>query len=302
MRPPASPGGGGPIPLPKLEDRTVLVGRTPWLLHCLLSLAALSAAAAAADWPQWGGADGRNHVSAEKGLPDCFAPGRKKPGGGIDMATARNVKWVARLGTYAYGNPTVARGKVFVGTDDSALRGDKRLKRTRAGLVHCFDEATGKLLWRLVVPKRTRMPKGAHYGHQHLGVCSSPTVDGDRLYVMTCATEILCLDVHGQANGNGGPFTDEGRYMVGRGKPPVKLQPTDADILWRYDLMDELGVVPHDVPSCSVLIHGQFLYTSGDRYIEMGMKAARNLMGENHDLRTAATDERYAEEEVTSDE
>ena len=229
----------------------------------VVSLCWLSASAAAGDWPQWGGSDGRNHVSAETGLPATFVPAKMTPsGGGIDMAKAENVKWAVRLGAYTYGNPTVANGKVFVGTDDSALRGDKRLKRTRAGMVHCFDEATGKTLWRLVVPKRTRIPKGAHYGHQHLGVCSSPTVDGDRVYVLTSATDVLCLDVAGLADGNHGPFKDEGQYLAGRGNKPVKTLPTDADIMWRYDLIGTLGVVPHDVASCSVLIHGRFLYTS----------------------------------------
>ena len=248
------------------------------LRPCVLLAGALLAAqqGLAADWPQWGGTNDRNMVCAEAGLPDAFAPGKKVPGGGIDMATTKNVTWVARLGSYSYGNPTVADGRVFVGTDDSALRGDSRLKRTRGGMVHCFDEATGKTLWRLVVPKRKRMPKGAHYGHQHLGVCSSPTVDGDRVYVMTCAAEILCLDVRGQANGNGGPYKDEGQYLVGEGSKPVELRETDADILWRLDLIDELGVVPHDVPSCSVLIHGQFLYTSTSNGVDGAHKKLVN--------------------------
>ncbi|MBN1421673.1 MAG: pyrrolo-quinoline quinone, partial [Planctomycetes bacterium] len=65
-----------------------------------------------ADWPQWGGDDpGRNMVSVETGLPDSFVPGEKKPdGSGIDLATARDVRWATRLGSYIYGNPTVAGG------------------------------------------------------------------------------------------------------------------------------------------------------------------------------------------------
>ena len=220
--------------------------------------------------------DGRNQVSDEKNLPVSFVPGRKKAGGGIDMATTKNVKWAVKLGSYVYGNPTVAGGKVFVGTDDSMLRGDPRLKPTRAGMVQCFDEATGKLLWRLVVPKRRNLPKGAHFGHQHLGVCSSPTVDGGRAYVVTSASDVVCLDVDGQADGNDGPFTDEAQYMVGPGKPPVKLAPTDADIVWRYDMIDELGVVPHDAASCSVLIHGRFLYTSTSNGIDKPHKKMVN--------------------------
>lgn len=215
------------------------------------------------DWPQWGGRDGRNMVSAESGLPESFEPGQKSPsGGGIDLATTRNVKWVARLGSAAYGNPTVAGGRVLVGTDDLTVTADPRFRRTRGGMVKCFDEATGKLLWQLVVPERKRYPKEMLFTHQHLGVCSSPTVDGDRVYVVTCAAEVVCLDVHGQADGNQGPFTAEGQYFVGPEEKPVPVLPGDGDILWRVDLIDDLGIRPHDAASCSILVHGDLLYLS----------------------------------------
>ena len=34
----------------------------------------------------------------------------------------------------------------------------------------------------------------------------------------------------------------------------------DADIIWRYDMRDELGVFPHNVTSSSALIVGDQLY------------------------------------------
>jgi outer membrane protein assembly factor BamB len=158
----------------------------------------------------------------------------------------------------------VADGRVFIGSDDSMLQGDPRLKRTRGGMVWCLDEKTGKMLWRLPVPARPKeqLPENAHYGQQSLGVCSSPTVVGDKVYVVTNAAEILCLSVKGQAGGNKGSFTDEAQYIAGAGNPPVKLEPTDGDILWRYDLIDELGICPHDVAACSILADGRFLYVT----------------------------------------
>jgi len=229
----------------------------------LACLVALSALASAADWPQWGRTDDRNAVSTEKGLPETFVPGDKDPkGGGIRMDTTQNVKWVARLGGYAYGNPTVAAGRVFVGTDDQTLEGDARLPRTKGGMVKCFEEATGRLLWQLAIPPRTHLSKEFHLGQQQLGVCSSPTLDGDRVYVVANTDEVLCLDVRGQANGNDGPFKDEGRFMAGPDRPPVPLLPSDGDIIWKYDVIAELKVMPHDVASCAVLVHGDFLYLS----------------------------------------
>ena len=151
-----------------------------------------------------GGSDGRNMVSDEKSLPDSFVPGEKSSAAGIDLATTKNVKWVARLGNYAYGNPTVAGGRVFVGTDAATLSPDRRSKAGGGGLVKCLDEATGKLLWQLVVPKRIDLAPGTYFNHQDLGTCSSPTVDGDRVYVVTSADEVVCLDVHGQTNPTAG--------------------------------------------------------------------------------------------------
>jgi outer membrane protein assembly factor BamB len=262
----------------------------------------LTLTAAAKDWPQWGGTDDRNMVADERGLPESFERGKKAAAGhGIDPGTTRNVRWVARLGSAAYGNPTVAGGRVFVGTDDLTVPDDSRFKRSEAGLVKCFDEATGKLLWQLVTPKRTTgLPKGALYGHQHLGTLSSPAVEGDRVYVVSSACEVLCLDVHGQADGNEGPYRDEGQYLVPPGQPPVSLNERDADIVWCLDLIKELGVCPHDAASCSVLIHGDLLYLSTSNgvdnphvkainpdapgFIAVDKRTGRTVARENEDL------------------
>ena len=198
------------------------------------------------DWPQWGGSDGRNMVSDEKSLPDSFVPGERASASSIDLATTKNVKWVARLGNYAYGNPTVSGGRVFVGADCQTLSPALRNSSDGCGLVKCLDEATGKLLWQLVTPKRTDLEPGVYFTHQDLGTCSSPTVEGDRVYVVTSADEVVCLDVHGQA-----------KPTAGR---PADSPPADAKVIWRYDLINELRVSPHDSASCSVLIHGDVLY------------------------------------------
>ncbi|MDP6944646.1 MAG: PQQ-binding-like beta-propeller repeat protein, partial [Myxococcota bacterium] len=97
---------------------------------------------------------------------------------------------------------------------------------------------------------------------EYLGICSSPAVDGDVVYVVTSRSEVIALDVHGQANGNQGPFKDEGAYMAGPGKPPLAVSKTDGDILWRYDMRKDLGVFPHNVTSSSVLVLGDHLYVS----------------------------------------
>ncbi|HVS38954.1 MAG TPA: PQQ-binding-like beta-propeller repeat protein, partial [Gemmataceae bacterium] len=41
---------------------------------------------------------------------------------------------------------------------------------------------------------------------------------------------------------------------------PATTGPADAKVIWRYDLINELRVSPHDSASCNVLIHGDVLY------------------------------------------
>ncbi len=218
------------------------------LLGCHL---ALTSTIRAEDWPQWGGNDpGRNMMSRAKGIPDSFEPGKMKAGTEeVDLATTKNVKWVAKLGSQSYGNPTVAAGKVFVGTNNDSPR-DPQHKGDRSVLM-TFDEKTGNFLWQFVVPK---LASGKVNDWESLGLLSSPTVEGDRLYLTTSRCEIVCLDVNGMANGNDGTFKDEAQYVAGPGKPKVTIGPKDADILWRYDMMDELGVFPHNASNCSVLL------------------------------------------------
>ncbi|MFZ5831693.1 MAG: PQQ-binding-like beta-propeller repeat protein [Planctomycetota bacterium] len=238
---------------------------------------AASAAVEGADWTQWGGSGGRNMVSGERGLADSFDPGRISSGGeGANSGNPENVRWRVRLGSNAYGNPTVADGRVFVGTDDITLSDDDRFDRTKGGLVKCFDVSNGELLWQLVIPERTQLPEGTHLAMQHLGVCSSPTIEDDRVYVVTSAADIVCLDAHGLTDGNDGPFQDEAQYMVGPGKPPVTLGDRDADILWRFNLIDELGIVPHDVPSNSILIHGPCIYAGTSNGVDKPHEKAIN--------------------------
>ncbi len=124
----------------------------------------------------------------------------------------------------------------------------------------CFDEATGKLLWQLVIPRLEKKDPNFNFDDLDLGVCSSPTVDGDHLYLVSNRCEVLCLDVAGMANGNDGPFVDEGQYTVGPGKPPVRPSAHDGDILWRFDMIGALKVWPQDAANCSVLVHGDLIY------------------------------------------
>ena len=59
-------------------------------------------------------------VTTEKGLITNFSPGEMSDDEVVDMKTTKNIRWVAKLGSQAYGNVTVGNGCVFVGTNNES--------------------------------------------------------------------------------------------------------------------------------------------------------------------------------------
>lgn len=200
----------------------------------------------AADQPQFGQRWSRNMVSEEKGLPDSFDP-----------PTGRNVKWSARLGSETYATPVVARGRVFIGTNNNPPR-DPKHSGDRSVLLG-LEEQTGRFLWQFVAPKLTN---SIFWDWPNAGICSPATVDGDRVYLVGNRGEVLCLDALGLTNGNDGPYRDEARHAVPLGAEPVELSTNDADIIWLFDYVKECGVRQHDQAHGSPLVLGDFLYVN----------------------------------------
>ena len=218
-----------------------------WLfVLVLLCLPALLSMASAEDRPQWGQRYSRNMVSSETHLPESFDP-----------ATGKNVKWVAPLGTQSYATPIVAGGKVLIGTNNDRPR-DPRHKGDR-GVLFCLDEKDGSLCWQFVAPK---LVPALYRDWPRSGICSPATVEGDRVYTVSNRGEVVCLDLDGQADGNDGPYMDEGRHMAPRGDEPMEVTRTDADIIWLFDMLAEVGVHQHDSAHSSILLHGDFLYVN----------------------------------------
>lgn len=216
----------------------------------------------AADHPQFGQAWSRNMVSAEKNLPDTFSPTNR-----------HNVRWVAPLGTESHSTPVVAGGRVYVGTNNGEPRDPKH--QGDRGVFMCFDELTGKLLWQLVAPK---MHEDQYYDWPRAGMSSPATVEGERVYLVSNRYEVLCLDVHGMANGNDGPFTNEGPHMTPTtNAPPTALEvgPLDADIIWAYDMFGQAGIWPHDGAHAVILIRGDHLYLNTSTGVDNTHKKIR---------------------------
>jgi outer membrane protein assembly factor BamB len=182
----------------------------------------------------WGGTPDRNMVSNMKGLPISW-----------DVKTKKNVKWVAALGSQAYGNPIIAGGQVYVGTNNEGLR-DPKITGDK-GILMAFRESDGEFLWQAVSDK---LVAGRVNDWPYQGVCSSPLVEGDRLYYVTNRAELVALDTHGFRDGkNEGPYVDE------------KLKgEKDADIIWKFDMMEEVGSLPHNMANSSPVSFGDLVY------------------------------------------
>jgi len=226
-------------------------------LCLILGLTAASSPAWAGDWTEWGGDSQRNMVSNEKGIAVTFEPGTRSPETGtIDPKTTQGVRWVVPLGSQTYGNPTISKGKVFVGTNN-----DGKYREGVVGdhsVVLAFSESDGEFLWQYTAPK---LGAGKVNDWEYLGICSSPSVIDDVVYVVSSTGEVVALDVDGQADGNDG-IQDEGQSFAGPGKPALTIGPKDADVLWRFDMPKELGVFPHNVTSSSVLVIEDRIYVT----------------------------------------
>jgi len=188
------------------------------------------------DWPMWGGTSDRNMVSAATGLPADW-----------DVKSGRNIKWVAELGSQSYGNPVVAGGMVFVGTNNEAPRDPKQ--DGDRGVLMAFREADGEFLWQQT---HRKLEAGRANDWPYQGIASSPLVVGDRLYYTTNRGVVMCLDIQGFRDGeNDGPTTNE--TLTGR---------FDADVVWAFDMMEEVGSYPHNLSNSSPAVWGDLIVVS----------------------------------------
>lgn len=137
-----------------------------FLALLLAGATAFAASAEALDWPQWQGPD-RTGVSEETGLL------KEWPEGGPPLA------WkIEGLGG-GYSEPSVAAGRIF-GTSN---QGDDEV-------VWALSEKDGSKLWS--TPIAPTYSQGPPQGNEGPGC--TPTVDGDRLYVVGMGGDVACLE------------------------------------------------------------------------------------------------------------
>jgi outer membrane protein assembly factor BamB len=198
------------------------------------------------DWPQWGGSPKRNNTVADSDIPIEW-----------DVTTGENIRWSMPLGSETYGNPVVANGKAYVGTNNGSGYISRYPETVDLGALVCFDEADGKFLWQHSSPK---LPTGRVHDWPDQGICTAPVVDGKKLWYVTSRGEVVCLDSEGFHDGeNNGPF---------KGEPNENKD--EADIIWSFNMMTELGVSQHNMCSCSVTYVGDLLFVCTGNGVDEG--------------------------------
>lgn len=224
--------------------------RTRSLLLCLAALLALPALAAAAgnDWPQWRGPD-RSGKSPEKGLLQAW------PTGGPQRL------WMATGLGQGDGSVVMQGDQIFV----QGTRGEE-------GRLFCLRRGDGTLLWEAGLG-----PK--YVNGNNPGECSTPTIDGDRVYALSGYGLLICAktsdgsilwqvhlakDLKGRSGGWGyseSPLVEGNLLIVSPGAPQatiVALDKMTGKLVWASkglsDLCSYASPIAVDLGSRRVII------------------------------------------------
>lgn len=204
-------------------------------------LIVVTSVAKADDWPMLGRDATRNAVSAAKNPPLTW----QVKGGvrvvesdqvGDDFKEEKGIRWSGELGSEVIAQPVVSGHLVWVGTNSYQFKDNKH---EDASVLICFDDRTGRELYRYVSPRR---PEGRNFDWPMSPLGCSPLIEGDRMWFTTNRCETVCMDI--------------GPLRRGEGQPRI---------VWKVEMHEQLGVNPHGsimflTRSCSPASYKDWLY------------------------------------------
>ncbi|HIC19621.1 TPA: pyrrolo-quinoline quinone [Candidatus Poribacteria bacterium] len=124
-------------------------------------------------------------------------------------------------------------------------------------MIAAFNESDGQFLWQST---HTKLTAGRVNDWPQQGICSTPYIEGDRLYYISNRCQVVCVDTEGFLDGeNDGPYTEE-----------AETSKIDGDIIWVYDMMEELDVFPHNLATCSPVGAGALLFVETSNGVDEG--------------------------------
>jgi outer membrane protein assembly factor BamB len=147
------------------------VKRFAWCLALALSGAtAFTGSPKSFDWPQWEGPD-RNAISKERGLL------KEWPRDGPPVA------WKAKGIGAGMGGIAVSRGRIYTTGD-----------RDGTAWLYALNESNGKLAWKAMIGRGGKLG----FIFTPSGPRATPTVDGDRLYILSQRGDLVCFTTKGK--------------------------------------------------------------------------------------------------------
>ena len=168
----------------------------------------------AEDWPMLGRNGTRNGVSTETNAPTEWSVELRE--GDRVIRESRGILWSAPLGSETHSSPVVSDGLVWIGTNNEQL-GPKAFAELHS-VLKCFRVADGELVYEYISPRLGTRIQDAGW----TGLGSSPLIEGDRLWLTTNRSEVLCWDI--------------GPVIRGEGTPRE---------LWKLDLIKTFDTFPH---------------------------------------------------------
>jgi outer membrane protein assembly factor BamB len=176
----------------------------PFIVVVLAFLQCLNITSAQ-DWPMRGGSATRNNTPEGKNIADDWAIEGSRDR--KSFTVLRNIKWHTALGSQSYGNPVVADGRIFVGSNNGGGFLKRFPKEDDASCLLCFRESDGKFLWQHT---NMKLASGRVNDWPLQGICSTPVIEGNRLWYVSNRGEVVCLDTQGfYDNEDNGPVRDE---------------------------------------------------------------------------------------------
>ncbi len=165
-----------------------------------LALLLLPTLSSAGDWPRFRGPNGAA-VSDDTGTPVHWSP-------------TENIVWRGTLPGAGASSPITTAGKVFV----TCYTGEgNKVQRTLV----CIDEQSGKTLWQKTIKgaENEDRPNRMLQGHGYAS--STPTTDGERVYVLFGKSGVFAFDLEGNQLWQKSVGTGSAPMGFGSGASPI---------------------------------------------------------------------------------
>jgi outer membrane protein assembly factor BamB len=191
------------------------------------------------EWPQWRGPN-RDGVSPDTGLLTEWPKDGPK------------LLWEAKGAGRGYSTVAIANGKIYT-------LGDNLSKEDTDEYATCFDDATGKPVWKTKLGKAWEGVRQESWQSSR----STPTIDGDHIYYMTPDGSLVCLqtadgkevwrksmtkdfqgDKGDQWGYSEGPLVDGDNVVVTPGKAAhtmVALNKKTGELVWSTPVQGDKG-------------------------------------------------------------